>query len=220
MEDDVQRLQLLQPLVERLFRLVGVVVQRREVGAPEVARVGQPRPHDAPIARRDRRAAVAGDEVGDENELVGEARPALPSTSWPGLTRPSTSLLRRAGRAAWMAGSSPAMTGRSGVAQHEALLVGADGGADHFGRNVEERAVELAHQHDRPFDQPGDFVEQPLVLDQFEAVGERQALRVGEDDLPCAGRGRARPWPWRARRRNRRSGAHELPPARGSDGRR
>ena len=90
-EDDVQRLQLLQPLVERLFRLVGIVVQRREVGAPEVARVGQPRPHDAPVARRDRRPAVAGDEVGDEDELVGEARLALPSASWPGLTRPSTS---------------------------------------------------------------------------------------------------------------------------------
>ena len=54
-EDDVQRLQLLQPLVERLFRLVGVIVQRREVGAPEVARVGEPRPHDAPVARRNRR---------------------------------------------------------------------------------------------------------------------------------------------------------------------
>ena len=91
----------LQPLVERLVGLVGIVVQRREVGAPEMARVGEPRPHDPPIARRDRLAAVAGDEVGDEDELVGEARlsrfplrhgracPGHPSRSrpppgWPG----------------------------------------------------------------------------------------------------------------------------------------
>ena len=73
-EDDAQRLQLLQPLVERLVGLVVVIGQGREVGAPEVARVGEPRAHDAAVAGRDRRAAVAGDEVGDEDEFVGRVR--------------------------------------------------------------------------------------------------------------------------------------------------
>ena len=48
---------------------------------------------------------------------------------------------------------------------------------------VEERLVEGADQHHRPFDQPGDLLEQPLVLDQFEPERERPVARVGEDDL-------------------------------------
>ena len=43
---------------------------------------------------------------------------------------------------------------RGGIAQHEALLVGADGGADHLGRDGEECLVERAHEHDRPFHEP------------------------------------------------------------------
>ena len=69
-EDDA--VELLQPLVERLCGLVFRVGQGCEVGLPEVAGVGEPRPHDAPVAGRDRRPAVGGDEVGDENEFVGE----------------------------------------------------------------------------------------------------------------------------------------------------
>ncbi len=44
-------------------------------------------------------------------------------------------------------------------AQHEALLIGADGGADHLRRNLEELLLEGAHQRHRPFDQTGDLVE-------------------------------------------------------------
>ena len=62
------------------------------------------------------------------------------------------------------------------VAQHETFLVGADRRADHLGRDVEELRLELAHQHDRPFDEPGDFLEQPLVLDQLEPLREARAI--------------------------------------------
>ena len=84
------------------------------------------------------------------------------------------------------------------VAQHEAFLVGADGGADHLVRDREERLVERAHQHHRPFDQARDLGQQAVVLDQLEALREGEVLRVGEDDLACAAPGRARPWPSRA----------------------
>ena len=66
--------------------------------------------------------------------------------------------------------------------QDEAFLVGADRRADHFGRDVEERCLEFAHQHDRPFDQAGDLLEQALVLDQLEPLREGEVLGVGEDD--------------------------------------
>ena len=66
-----------------------------------------------------------------------------------------------------------------GVAQHEAFLVVADGGADHLGRDRQKRFVERAHQHDRPFDQARDLVEQALVLDQFEPLREGKLLGVG-----------------------------------------
>ena len=68
------------------------------------------------------------------------------------------------------------------LTEHKALLVGADGGADHFGRQIEERRLEFAHQHDRPFDQPRDFLEKTLVLDQGEPLSEGEVAGVGEDD--------------------------------------
>ena len=147
-EDDPERLEPGEALVERLFGPVLVVGQRREVGQPEVARVGEPRAHDAPVAGRNRRAAVAGDEIRDEDETVGELA--------------------------------------VGVLQHEAFLVGADRRADHFGGNVEERRLEFAHQHDRPFDEAGDLFEQPLVLDEFEPLREGEAPGVGEDNRLAA----------------------------------
>ena len=78
----------------------------------------------------------------------------------------------------------PGHDGRGGgrATQHEAFLIGADGGADHFGRQVEERRLELAHQHDRPFNEPCDFLEQALVLDERQPLGESKVLGVGEDD--------------------------------------
>ena len=72
--------------------------------------------------------------------------------------------------------------GMRGVAHDEAFLVVADGGADHFFRDVQELFVERAHQHHRPFDEARDFVEQALVLDQFEALRESELLGFGEDD--------------------------------------
>ena len=74
------------------------------------------------------------------------------------------------------------------IAHHEAFLVGADGGADHLLGDREERLVERAHQHHRPFDQAGDLGQQALVLDQFEALRERQVLGVGQDHLRAARR--------------------------------
>ena len=58
-ENDVQRPQFRQTLVERLAML-RKVRQRRLIGLPEIQSVGQPRPHDAAIARRNRLAAVTG----------------------------------------------------------------------------------------------------------------------------------------------------------------
>ena len=67
-------------------------------------------------------------------------------------------------------------------AQHEAFLVGADGRADDFGRQVEERRLEFAHQHDRPFDEARDLLKQAFVLDQRQPLREGEVLGVGEND--------------------------------------
>ena len=67
-----------------------------------------------------------------------------------------------------------------GVAQHEAFLVGADRRADHLGRDFQELRLEFAHQHDRPFDEARDFLEQAFVLDEFEPCANARLLRVGE----------------------------------------
>ena len=71
-------------------------------------------------------------------------------------------------------------------ARHKTLLVGADGQPDDFGRDCQEILLELAHQHDRPFDQARHLLQQALVLDQLEPVGEGEVLGVGEDDLLAA----------------------------------
>ena len=82
----------------------------------------------------------------------------------------------------------------AGLAQHEALLVGPDGGADGLGRDVEEGFVEGAHQHHGPFDEAGDLLQQPLVLDEFEAAREGEVAGVVQDDVLAPLRRRARPW--------------------------
>ena len=51
------------------------------------------------------------------------------------------------------------------------------------GGMARKRLVERAHQHHRPFDEAGDLLEQPLVLDQFEAQREGEVAGVGEDDV-------------------------------------
>ena len=50
----------------------------------------------------------------------------------------------------------------------------------------EERRVERTHQRHRPFDQAGDFGEQAVVLDQFEALREGEILGVGADHVGAA----------------------------------
>ena len=48
--------------------------------------------------------------------------------------------------------------------------------------------VEFAHQHDRPFDETGDFVQQAVVLDQLEPLREGEVLAVVQDDVAAARR--------------------------------
>ena len=78
MEDDAKRLELGEALVERLRGLVLVIGKVMQVGEPEVAGVGKPGAHHPAIAGGDRRAAVAGDQIRDQDEAVGEpaVRPA------------------------------------------------------------------------------------------------------------------------------------------------
>jgi hypothetical protein len=68
----------------------------------------------------------------------------------------------------------------------ETFLVSADRQPHDFRRDVEEFLLELAHQHDRPFDQPRHFVEQPLVGDDIQPGGEGEVGGVGLDDLLAA----------------------------------
>ncbi len=77
-EDDAERLELGEALVERLFGLVLVVGQVMQVGEPEVAGVGKTGAHHPGVAGGDRRAAVARDQVRDQDEAVGE--PAVRSS--------------------------------------------------------------------------------------------------------------------------------------------
>ncbi len=72
------------------------------------------------------------------------------------------------------------------IAQHEALLVGADGGADHFARDRQEGFVERAHQRHRPFHQPRHFRQQAFVLDQLIALRKGLGFGVGADDVGAA----------------------------------
>ena len=131
-----------------------------------MAGVGEAGAHDAAVAGGDRLAVVACDEIRDDDEFVGKS--AIGSD---GRRRLVPGHDRRNGASA------------CGVAHHEAFLVGADGGADHLRRDFEERRLEFAHQHDRPFDEAGDFLEQPFVLDEFEPMGQRETARIGQDDV-------------------------------------
>ena len=69
------------------------------------------------------------------------------------------------------------------ITQHEALLVVADGGADHFLGNIEEGLIELADEHHRPLDKPDHLFEQRRVLDQLESLCECEIAGVGKDRL-------------------------------------
>ena len=69
------------------------------------------------------------------------------------------------------------------IAQHEAFLVVADGGADHLVGDRQKRLVETAHQRHRPFDKSGDFGQQAFVFHELEALREGKIFRVGQDDV-------------------------------------
>ena len=129
----------------------GKVGQVGLVGAPEIKRIGQPGADHLAVAAHDLGAAVAGRDIGDQHEMVGQ----------------------------------PARRAIAGGAD-EAFLIGADGEPDDFGGNLEEIRVEVADQNDRPFDQPGDLLEQRLVLDQLHAAGKDEVLCVGQDDRLAA----------------------------------
>ena len=74
------------------------------------------------------------------------------------------------------------------IAQHEAFLVVADGGADHLAGDREERRIERAHQRHRPFHQAGDFGDEAVVLDKFVALREGEVLGVVQDHVGAARR--------------------------------
>ena len=146
-EHDVERLQFCKPLVERpgAVLLRDVIRQRRLIGLPEIQSVGQARAHHAGVAAGDRYSAVAGFNIGDEQELVRQ---------------------------------SPI-----GMAQHEAFLVGANGGAHHFGGNVEKGFVERAHQHHRPFNKTRDFLQQAFVFNQLQPLRKSQIFGIVQNDV-------------------------------------
>ena len=54
-------------------------------------------------------------------------------------------------------------------------------GLQHFRRQAQKRLVDLAHQHNRPFDQPCNLGQQALILDHFKAVCKGLICRLGPD---------------------------------------
>ena len=71
---------------------------------------------------------------------------------------------------------------RARLGQHrEIFLVRAHRGGQHLGRQVHEGGIDRAHQHDRPFDQAGDLVEQALVRFDLELVEAGDLLGVAQD---------------------------------------
>ena len=66
---------------------------------------------------------------------------------------------------------------------HEAFLVDPDGGADHLGRQPQERLIKTAHQGDRPLHQPRDLVEQGRVLDQFQPLREGEMPGISQNNI-------------------------------------
>jgi hypothetical protein len=67
------------------------------------------------------------------------------------------------------------------VPDREELLMFLHRGLQHLGRQVEEIGADLAHQHDRPFDQPCDFCKKALVLDNLEPLCERHVVGLDPD---------------------------------------
>ena len=72
---------------------------------------------------------------------------------------------------------------RCRIAQHEALLVGTDGQADALVRDRQERLVEGARQHHRPFHQSGDFLQQAFVFHQLQPQCHGLIARIMHDHV-------------------------------------
>ncbi len=66
------------------------------------------------------------------------------------------------------------------------FLIVADGSADHLRRDREKALVEGSHQHNRPLDEPGNFIEQPGVFDQLVALRKGEVLGVSQYHLLAA----------------------------------
>ncbi len=67
--------------------------------------------------------------------------------------------------------------------EHEALLVGADRRPHRLAGNLQEGFVEGSEQHNGPFHEPGDLLQQSLVLDEVETAGEGEVAGVVQDDV-------------------------------------
>ena len=65
-----------------------------------------------------------------------------------------------------------------GVLQREVFLVRAHRGDQHLRRQRHEPLVDGAEQHDRPFDQAGDLVQQRRIVAQAQALVARQPGRA------------------------------------------
>ena len=72
--------------------------------------------------------------------------------------------------------------------EREALLVLLHGQHQAFRRHLQERLVEAAHQHQRPFREPGVLGQQRLVLDQRQLVLLGQRARLLADQRRPLGR--------------------------------
>ena len=76
------------------------------------------------------------------------------------------------------------------VAQGEELLVGAHGGLQDLGRQVEEAGLDAAEERHRPFGEAGVLGEEAGVVDELEAGGEGELGRVVGDAVGAGVRGR------------------------------
>ncbi len=74
-----------------------------------------------------------------------------------------------------------------GVFQREKLLVFLHRGLQHLWRQAEELVLNVAHQDDRPFDQPRDLRQQAFVLDHFHTLREGHVGGVGPDAIAAVG---------------------------------
>ena len=127
-EGDAEMVEAGHALVERLLEIEPELFRRclQLVEIRQIVLVGLPEIERVGEAGAHHLAVAVGD--------------LLAAVAWPRCWR--------SGRSGWKA---PHRAPAAGV--HKTLLVGADGQPDHLGRNGEKVLLELAHQHDRPFDQ-------------------------------------------------------------------